>query len=470
MMDNNLLGSLGAMDLGSMPGTEAAATEGTADAAGLAAMTAFGGDGMGNDGGIEYATEDYSKANENFFRFMQSLGRLKFFITKTPQSIKVQKQSIPVLDANNRYIVKEGVVLTDEEKKDYEQKGKLKKSQAVTKTVVGFREAKPGQICGGVLSMPVVAAENQSIINDITSAKKVEFDDKRKDLVTKIFSAEELYSTISLLFHGVIKEDEAVVGSDARWLKLEYKGTNVKKKKDADTAMDAPAATTQEKYYRPVLQVNKNEGYLLKSLLTEKNYFPVAVYEELSQQSLTEEQAVALNTALEATIKNFSDYDKLDAETKEHIKWDDKAEHPVTSDYFKAGGKCTPIVVPKFYDKSAMLSDVRIPTKYKKESKKTPGKFQYSFMTYKLDDTTNGPLSKPQYQELAKLSGLETNEFIRVLKNKAVSKSKGNSKTKGDVKSVDQYIAAMSNGGGDIDFKNFMMSGNDLMKALQDIA
>lgn len=402
----------------------------TEDLGALPTMDAFGGDVAAVPAGEIRQKENFQAANNAYFTFVKSFGRFHAFITRSEAAIKVSK--------TNRKILKNGVPVLDptsepdaEVVKKYQENPKsLPLKYCKKDQVVGFKEAKPSTIVGGIISYPKGAIKEADFFGSIMNRKPVDFDQSQQDLEYTVLSQAQLNAAVAMMFHGTIQEDERVVGPTAGWLQL------VQSK--IPSKGDTPVIPGQEQY-RLSLKLHK-EYKRRKSMITDDNYIPLSIYDKYSVQDLDENKIKALNTAIEATIKSVDVYDKLSADTKAKIHWNAKnSDAPVTSEYFKAGGKGEPIHVYKFWDSSVEERDVCIPYKIKKNGKE--GKVSYSFVTFKLADE-KGPLSDPRFARILDILGMDKVLFMedaRKLTKKASSKSKANGP------SVDDYLAALSN-------------------------
>lgn len=405
--------------------------------------------------------ENFESANQKFFLHAKENGRFHAFVTKTPTAVKASKTSVKLLDANGCIQLDPDNPLTPEEQNTFDKSKKAPLSKILKEQVVTFREAKPGQIVGGIISYPAGIQSSVSFIDDVLAKKEVSFDPNNKEKVIKVLPYEQLLATIAAIFHGQIREDDTIMGKEASWLQISKKQIK-KRKADADVT-----GTAQPAQYRPTLILRKDTA-TRKSMVTEKNYVPMAVYKTVSQQHLTAEEADGLNLHVESVIKNKGIYDALSDSTKADIKWDDaNSEVRVSSEYFKTKGQCKPIVVPRYFDKTLTLTDVLIPVKTRKVNKKDPAKFTYSYVTYKLDDPENGPLANPNYRDVIEKSGLS----LEVFAEEARKLTRRKSKKDDEDTSVDTYLSAMQ---GDINnksmFEGAIIDSAELTKILKGIA
>ena len=453
---NNELDAIGMDDL-----TDLGNVEGPAD---LQQMDAFGSAEMQQPENGDIAPKiDFEASNSNYFIFMKQHGRFHYFITKTEAAVKVSKSKKKIMDANNRMIPDPTASLTPEEQKKYDETGKLPLAKALSETVISFKEAKPGAIVGGVISIPEGAQESASFITDILSRREVNFDQKKTDRIIRMLPKEQLYAAIPALFHGKIHEDENIMGSKASWLYIHY--TEPKKKKK-DAGSDVTGAATKKA--RPVLRLVP-DTQKRTIMITDKNYVPLSVYQKASQQNLTEETAKGLNCLVESVIRNKTNYDGLAESSKKMVHWDEESpDAPVTSEYFKVGGPCAPISVTRFFDKTATLQDVLLPVKVKKENKKEAGKFTYSFVSYKLDDAEKGPMSNPHFRSIVESTGMSVDDFVEQASKLG---RRGNGSKNKDAISVDAYLAAMQGSVADrAMFGDSVVDANELAKLLKGIA
>lgn len=408
---------------------------------------------------------DRESSNMKFFMTAKEEGRFHAFITRTPAAVKVGKSKVKMLGSDGKPIL--SAAATPEAVKDYNEGKNVAAKYLEQETRLVFREAKPGAIVGGIISYPAGLQSNATFINDILAGKEVKFDEKNKDRLVKVLPSEQLYATIATMFHGQIKEDEKIMGTQASWLQIYSKKVNTNKNSKKNEAAGATVAdpSGQQQKFRPCLILNK-DSQKRKSMLVEGNYIPMSLYKTASQQNLTQELADGLNLNLESLVRTADAYEALSSISKEDVKWQDEGDIHVTSEYFKADGQCKPITVTRYFDKQQTMTDVRIPLKERRTNKK--GGQTYSFITYKLDDEANGPLSDARYLEILRQAGL-TKESFKEQAKKLARRNNGGKKND-DTNSIEDYLSAIQ---GTISERNKyegVLDSSALVKALKGIA
>ena len=427
------------------------------DALGMDALSAFG-DGAApsapvmNDGGVAAAD---NASNLKFWGYTQKYGRFMCFITRHEANIKVSKKKVKLIGADGKPILKASMDIPEDVRQKYNENKQVSATYLECEDQIVFKEMRP-QVAGGVLRIPKGALVSTDFITDILGQKEVNFSDTNQDTKLVVLSTDRMINTILTMFHGRIKEDEAVAGATAGQIVTTMKKSKSKSK-------DADNVDVQEVYKPTLSAIRRGKEY--KNPVTEGNYIPLSVYEKAGQQNLTDEEALELNLNIEAVIKDKSTYDMLSASSKEVIHWDqDATACHVTSDFFRTGAPCKPIEIPRYFDKDVLCTDVMLPLRDREIGKEQ--KVTYKFRAHKITDE-KGPLSKPEYRDLVtgKL-GMSVEDFqIAVQPLTKARKKRSNDNTI----SVDEYLSAMTSGGiGNVAVESF--DTTDLVKVLSDIA
>lgn len=405
-------------------------------------------------GGGVVAT-DAVKVNTKFINFCKRYGKFQAFITKNDAAVKVTKRQVRQLGADGKPVLNENA--TDADRENYNSGKSVRQAALVTNPEIVFKESKPSPVVGGILTVPQGAIASNDFISDLCDGREVNFDDKNVDTKTILTNLDRIMEIIFTMFGGAIAEDPEIAGEKGGKIIVEMKETKKKKAKDAN----ATDVTSDKPVFKRVMSAVRHEA-VVKNPITPYNYIPLSLYETVSQQALDEKTAKALNIAIEAVIKDSATYDNLTSASKKAIKWNpDDPDCMVSSDYFKTGAPCTPVQVTRFSDKLS-ADDVMFPIREKGVNKE--GKTTYKYVTHKIDDAA-GPLSRPQFADILKKTGMTSEDF-----KEAVLKitKKRSSKSKVETWSLDKYIQATNSGNSDYTVDR--INNDELFEVLTGIA
>lgn len=355
--------------------------------------------------------------NDALVHFNRTHGRLQGYIVDHNESIRVAKTKQPTKDGNGKPILKPGA--SEDSVRKYKEGKNFSNADKVMENLITFRQAKPGPIKCVVYTQP---AGGQVALSYILSGKGDEMVDLKNTTLKKMIAPlEAFYAIIQSQFGGVIQEDQAILGDKASKV-IANSHVTVSKKADTDGKEVGKVRTT--------LKLESGKDSARKSLLFPGNYFPMNVFDTISTQNLSEEDAKILNINIEATIKTKENYDELNANSKAAIQFDESVtlneeRGAVTSDFFKKGGG-TPIEVAAYYDKNTKLSSISVPKRIKVKSKDGT-KCVYKFVRIKAGEA-GGPQEIKDYTDFVTKAGYSVDEFIN-LANDKIASSKGTSRS-----------------------------------------
>lgn len=310
-------------------------------------------------------------AVKNLGDFNRRFGGVYGFVVNTAPAIKVTKTTDFVKDPVTKKFLLDDNATEDikalykagnykEIPKDYKKK--------IVKLVI--KQAGPTALKGGVLGMP---AGGFLSFTDVLDGN-INIDESQKDVKKILLTKEELIHFVTSHFAGRAYDKT----SD------ELKSIVVKATIDRKSATSNAPTKIRESL------VPETKG---EKLFTEKNFFPIKVYETLDvSKPLSAEDAAKANLSafaglFNANAKNGQIFDKLSAEYKAKVNADSvDGKLQITSQYFEQGKPAQWDETPKSWmDKSVGLHQVLLPVRTIKEGNE--GKITYPWITYSAIST-----------------------------------------------------------------------------------
>lgn len=353
-------------------------------------------------GAVAEATGASVMGNQKLYNYLLRHGRLASFVTADVPSIKMSVRKNKIKDAQGKYVEKKD--LTPEERAEIQKNnGDCPAKYAATENAFVYRQSAPG-LKAAIIALPTTIAESNDIIGEALNGT-LKFDEGCTETTYVGLAKEEFFSTVRILFGGLIKESEVVMGKRAAELQVEH--TKYQKK-------DKEGNLTGELGMRAKVLVKGGDR---STAITEGNFIPLKNYEVASPQNPTEEEVRGLNMAIEQVIKSKEKYDSLREADKDLISWDEASDNHVTSKYFVAGGKGVDIKVPAFWDKKVNVAEILIPVKEKNVTTvKGETKVRYTAKAHSYEDLAEGPLSEAAYQAVLAKMGITAEDFISLIK------------------------------------------------------
>ena len=298
--------------------------------------------------------------------FNRRFGGVYGFVVNTAPAIKVTKTTEVLKDpVTKKFLLDDNAT---EDIKALYKAGNFKEipndyKKKVVKLVV--KQAGPTALKGGVLGMP---AGGFLSFTDVLDGN-IKIDESQKDVKKILLTKEELIHFVTSHFAGRAYDKT----SD------ELKSIVVKASIDRKSATSNAPTKVRESL------VPEAKG---EKLFTEKNFFPIKVYETLDvSKPLTAEDTAKANLSAFAGLfnsntKNGRIFDKLSAEYKAKVNADSvDGKLVITSQYFEQGKPAQWDETPKSWmDKSVGLHQVLLPVRTVKEGKE--GKVTYPWITY----------------------------------------------------------------------------------------
>lgn len=307
-------------------------------------------------------------------------GRLVGFVTPTDETIKIAIRNRTKTDAQGRKILK--LDAPNDVKEAFAANGKAPMKWYEKESCIAISQVKPQKHKGMIIKTP----EGTDLsLTTFGNEQAVHYDVTKKTMKVHVLDNDTASVYLAYNYGDKIKEDEAVLGSQATMLTIDR---SFKMKDDGTTT---------------VVTI-KPEGR--KALLIPGNYFPLKLYDTISMQDPSAENRKAMELNIEALFaKEGSSPDKLCAEYRKMITQEQDGSYK-----YEPIEKGTLPAIETFWSKDETVKNVRLPKRDKHLTKS--GSYTYKNVYIGLDDEKNGPMAQERYQAIFKATGMEAKDFV----------------------------------------------------------